>query len=78
MALRLRVVSDHSTRAGVQATKVFGVHGGSIGRATDNEWILPDPERFLSGKHARVEFRAGAYVLIDTSSSTSMKPKRLP
>jgi type VI secretion system protein len=69
MALRLRVVSEHSTRLGAHATKVFGVHGGTIGRGTDNEWILPDPERYLSGKHARVDFRAGAYVLVDTSSN---------
>jgi type VI secretion system protein len=69
MALRLRVVSEHSTRLGSKASKVFGVHGGTIGRSTDNEWILPDPERYLSGKHARVDFRAGSYVLVDTSSN---------
>jgi type VI secretion system protein len=69
MALRLRVVSEHSTRLGPLATKVFSVHGGTIGRGTDNEWILPDPERYLSGKHARVDFRAGAYILVDTSSN---------
>src|SRR6202142_3112531 len=69
MALRLRVVSEHSTRLGALTTKVFGVHGGSIGRATDNEWILPDPERYLSGKHARIDFRAGAYILTDPSSN---------
>ena len=69
MALRLRVVSEHSTRLGPLATKVFGVHGGTIGRGTDNDWILPDPERYLSGKHARVDFRAGAFILVDTSSN---------
>jgi type VI secretion system protein len=69
MALRLRVVSEHAIRLGEQSTKVFGVHGGTIGRSTDNEWILPDPERYLSGKHARVDFRAGTYVLVDTSSN---------
>jgi type VI secretion system protein len=69
MALRLRVVSEHSTRLGPRGTKIFGVHGGSIGRSSDNEWILPDPERYLSGKHARVDFRAGTYVLVDTSSN---------
>jgi type VI secretion system FHA domain protein len=69
MALRLRIVSEHAIRLGEQSTKVFGVHGGTIGRATDNEWILPDPERYLSGKHARVDFRAGTYVLVDTSSN---------
>jgi type VI secretion system protein len=69
MALRLRIVSEHAARLSEQSTKVFGVHGGTIGRGTDNEWILPDPERYLSGKHARVDFRAGTYVLVDTSSN---------
>ena len=69
MALRLRVVSEHATRLGELSTKVFGVHGGTIGRSTDNEWILPDPERYLSGKHVRVDFRAGNYILVDTSSN---------
>src|SRR5271163_59739 len=69
MALRLRIVSEHANRLGEQSTKVFGVHGGTIGRSTDNEWILPDPERYLSGKHARVDFRAGTYILVDTSSN---------
>lgn len=69
MALRLRVVSEHAIRLGDLSTKVFSVHGGTLGRATDNEWILPDPERYLSGKHARVDFRAGNYILVDTSSN---------
>src|SRR6202142_1959201 len=69
MALRLRVVSEHANPLGEKATKVFGVHGGTIGRATDNEWSLPDPERYLSGKHARIDFRAGTFVLVDTSSN---------
>src|ERR1700721_1589808 len=69
MALLLRVVSEHSTRLGPLATQSFVVHGGAVGRGTDNEWILPDPERYLSGKHARVDFRAGAYILTDTSSN---------
>jgi type VI secretion system protein len=69
MALRLRVVSEHATRMGEKSSKVFGVHGGTIGRSTENEWILPDPERYLSGKHARVDFRAGNYILVDTSSN---------
>jgi type VI secretion system protein len=69
MTLRLSVVSEHGIRLGALSTKVFGVHGGSIGRSTDNEWILPDPERYLSGKHARIDVRAGSYVLVDTSSN---------
>lgn len=69
MTLRLSVVSEHATRLGEQSSKVFGVHGGTIGRGPDNAWILPDPERYISGKHVRIDFRAGAYVLVDTSSN---------
>ena len=69
MTLRLSVVSEHAIRLGPHSTKVFGVHGGTIGRATDNAWILPDPERYLSGKHVRIDFRVGTYVLVDTSSN---------
>jgi type VI secretion system protein len=69
MTLRLSVVSEHGIRLGPQSTKVFGVHGGTVGRSTDNAWILPDPERYLSGKHIRIDFRSGSYVLVDTSSN---------
>lgn len=69
MTLRLSVVSEHATRLGEQSSKVFGVHGGTIGRGPDNAWILPDPERYLSGKHLRIDFRSGSYVLVDTSSN---------
>jgi type VI secretion system protein len=69
MTLRLSVVSEHGIRLGQSSTKVFGVHGGTIGRSTDNAWILPDPDRYLSGKHVRIDFRSGSYVLVDTSSN---------
>ena len=69
MTLRLSVVSEHGMRLGTRSSRVFGVHGGSIGRGSDNEWILPDPERYLSAKHARIDFRKGSYVLVDTSSN---------
>jgi type VI secretion system protein len=69
MTLRLSVVSGRAIRLGPHSTKVFGVHGGTIGRATDNAWILPDPDRYLSGKHVRIDFRSGSYVLVDTSSN---------
>jgi type VI secretion system protein len=79
MTLRLSVVSEHGIRLGPQSTKVFGVHGGTIGRSTDNAWILPDPDRYLSGKHIRIDFRAGSYVLVDTSSNgTYVNGSQLP
>jgi type VI secretion system protein len=69
MALRLRVVSIHAQLLGEEGSRTFSVHGGSIGRASDNDWILPDPDRYVSGHHARIEYRAGQYWLMDTSSN---------
>jgi type VI secretion system protein len=69
MALRLRVVSIHAQLLGEDGTRVFGVHGGSIGRSGDNDWVLPDPDRYVSGHHARVDYRNGQYVFTDTSSN---------
>jgi type VI secretion system protein len=69
MALRLRVVSNHAARLGNKSTRVFGVHGGRIGRALDNDWVLPDPDRYVSGHHAAIEYRSGQWIVSDTSSN---------
>lgn len=69
MALRLEIISPQRQKLGAHGSIVLGVSGGSIGRALDNDWPLPDPNRFLSGHHARVHFRAGHYIVEDTSSN---------
>jgi type VI secretion system protein len=69
MALRLRVISEHRHRLGDKSTFVFGVSGGSIGRSAENDWVLPDDMRYVSGRHARIVFHKGRYLLQDTSSN---------
>lgn len=69
MALKLRVVSDHYKTLGPNATRLFGVTGGRIGRSNDNDWVLPDRERYVSSHHCRVSFQAGRWVLEDTSTN---------
>jgi type VI secretion system protein len=69
MALRLRVISDHRHRLGDKNTFVFGVSGGSIGRSAENDWVLPDAMRYVSGRHARIVYHKGRYLLQDTSSN---------
>src|SRR5688572_9037218 len=69
MALKLRVISDHYKALGKRSSRLFGVTGGRIGRAADNDWILPDPDRYISSHHCKVEFRAGRWVLEDTSTN---------
>jgi type VI secretion system protein len=69
MTLRLRVVSDHRRQLADRHTIVFGVSGGSIGRSNDNDWVLPDPVRYVSAHHARVHFREGNFYLEDVSTN---------
>ena len=69
MAIKLRVISDQYRELGEHRTRVFGVNGGTIGRAPDNDWILPDPQRLVSGHHCEIEYRTGSYWLKDTSTN---------
>ena len=69
MALKLRVISDHYKALGKRSSRLFGVTGGRIGRAQDNDWILPDPDRYISSHHCKVEFRAGQWMMEDTSTN---------
>jgi len=69
MALKLRVISDHYKALGKRSSQLFGVTGGRIGRAQDNDWVLPDPDRYVSSHHARVSFRSGSWILEDTSTN---------
>jgi type VI secretion system protein len=69
MTLRLRVVSDQRRSLGDRSTIVFTVDGGSIGRSADNDWVLPDPLRYVSAHHARVQFRSGRFYLQDLSTN---------
>ena len=47
----------------------FDELGGSIGRADNNQLVLPDPERSISRLHARVVFRNGGYAIVDNGSN---------
>ena len=69
MPLRLEIVSDQKRALGERSTKEFGMDGGSIGRSLESDWVLPDPERFISSRHASIDYRSGSYYLIDMSTN---------
>ncbi|WP_202964900.1 type VI secretion system-associated FHA domain protein, partial [Inquilinus limosus] len=47
------------------------VGGGefTIGRGTECDWVLPDPERVLSKRHCMVAFDGAAWQVTDTSTN---------
>ncbi|MCH7636073.1 MAG: type VI secretion system-associated FHA domain protein TagH, partial [Proteobacteria bacterium] len=69
MALQLEIVSEHRDIVGDDAVRVFSETGGTIGRSLHNDWILPDPDRYISGRHATIDFQGGAYYLADVSTN---------
>ena len=69
MLLALSVISAQGRDLGPTAYKVFDERGGSIGRLENNDWTLPDPEKFVSTCHARIRCVSGAYYLDDTSTN---------
>ncbi|MBS1816344.1 MAG: type VI secretion system-associated FHA domain protein TagH [Acidobacteria bacterium] len=64
MNLTLEVISPGGN-PGNPTRKVFGEEGGTIGRATNNAWVLMRGE--VSGKHAVISCRAGVFYIQDTS-----------
>ena len=69
MPLKLEIVSEHREIVGDDAVRTFRDKGGTIGRSLENDWILPDPDRYISGRHATIDVKGGAYFLADTSSN---------
>src|ERR1700736_427900 len=41
----------------------------TIGRHEINDWVLPDPDRYLSGRHCVITYRDGEYWITDTSTN---------
>jgi len=69
MGLQLEIISDHKDILGDDDVRVFHEEGGTIGRALENDWILPDPDRYISSRHATIDHQSGAYYLADTSTN---------
>jgi len=69
MPLTLEIVSEHRDIVGDDAIREFREGGGTIGRSLHNDWILPDPDKYISGKHAAIDWRGGIFYLTDLSSN---------
>lgn len=69
MELLLKVISPQRHEMGQNEMRVFQPSGGTIGRASQNDWVLPDKNRHLSSKHATITYEQGAYFITDTSTN---------
>jgi type VI secretion system FHA domain protein len=69
MPLKLEIISDHRDIVGDDAVREFRAEGATIGRSLNNDWILPDPDKFISGKHATIDCKGGIYYIADISTN---------
>lgn len=47
----------------------FGASGGTIGRNQECDWVLDDPERFVSSKHLRILLKGNSFFAEDISTN---------
>ncbi|WP_431023984.1 type VI secretion system-associated FHA domain protein TagH [Halomonas sp. H5] len=69
MALTLTVINEAASRLGEQASHRWFDKGGTLGRAPNNDWVLPDPKTEISRCHARIRYQDGRYFLEDSSAN---------
>ncbi len=70
MELVLKIENETSLPdGGPISIAIQGTRGIDIGRDQYLDWTLPDPSRFISGKHCEVRWHDGAYWLHDVSTN---------
>jgi len=70
MTLTLRVENLNTLPdGGPLSVSIKGKRGLDIGRDQYLDWTLPDPSRFISGKHCEVRWHDGGYWLHDISAN---------
>jgi len=67
LVLHLQVTLAGGGAPSFPMENTFNQSGGTIGRRADNDWVLPDAERFISGCHAVVSYQEGQFYITDTS-----------
>ncbi len=67
MPLRIQVTGEQREALGVACTHEFKACGGTIGRSLKCDWAIPDSKRYISSRHARIDYHSGAYYLVDLS-----------
>jgi type VI secretion system protein len=69
MPLSLQILTYKGMPFNRNEKVVFDKSGGTIGRSNENTLALPDPDKFVSRRHATITFENGQYILTDSSLS---------
>ncbi|MGY2264948.1 type VI secretion system-associated FHA domain protein TagH [Pseudomonas sp. SDO5561_S422] len=69
MSLCLTITSYHKITPGQCSEKSLDQGVMAIGRGSENDWVLPDPERLVSTQHCVIQYKDGRYYLTDNSTN---------
>ena len=69
MSLCLTITSYHKITPGQCPEKSMDQGVMAIGRSSENDWVLPDPERLVSSQHCVIQYKDGRYYLTDNSTN---------
>lgn len=69
MKLTMEVISDQQASMGDDRSYTCDESGGSIGRGCGNTWVLPDPDHYVSSRHAEIRFSDGRFGVTDISTN---------
>lgn len=69
MSIVISIVKLPDGAVDTKSTHTFAHDGGTIGRSSDNSWVLEDPERFISSKHSEISYENGQYYITDLSTN---------
>ncbi len=64
----LTVISHNGLPSNIAAVQIDEL-GGTIGRADNNQLVLPDQDRTISRLHAQVVYRSGHYAVLDLGAN---------
>lgn len=69
MMVTFTITSYQKAALGAAAVHQFDRTGGSFGRDAANDWVLPDPERFISATHGVIYYSEDCFWLRDESTN---------
>jgi len=76
MTLIIKAASYKGMPLAEEISARFDAQGGSIGRSPDNRLALPDPEKYISRRHAEIQYEGGQYFIQDSSAAgTYLEPQ---
>lgn len=69
MKLTIDLINPGPGHAGNPESRTLEGRGLTIGRSTDNDWVIDDPSRILSKNHCLIDYLDDRYVLFDLSAN---------